>query len=510
MNRTFFILLAGLSWFQCSSAETAPSAPRLANLIKEIDTVNAPVSAEQEQRTAQYLSDLKTLEKRVQATGNLNKVLQVVNEREAWESGKPTPPIDPRDEDIAIGLRKLRYYFDKEINTIQTTRRMNSEKQRAEIRDKFDALEKLLTTEGKIKEAIETRKYKEMFVAGKLDPTPQINKSEAITVETMPSVAENSTKFPIPDPAGYPPLPGETCRIVIVHYNNPPSKTEPASYKKIERDDYTNVVDLAEFMNADEVAAILEDGRPVYWRRDGTKLDPRNVSAVKLWSGRFASLCWIDKDGYAGLISDNKQIEDDLKKLGKVRALYPDHHYAFAIAEDGTRHIIASGKIHPNVERAFAITENIVAPGYAGHPYIKILRNDGSLEEFIFDKEPKQFQPPGSVRKLLAFHTWQKTDGEYVISGALAPFVNEVRKIEKEILQIEGRSGFLTIQFPGKKWKIFHNEKGSVTNLSKFEKAFDGATSIRATGTGLVALLPSTTVPRSGLWDIDELIASRK
>ena len=94
-------------------AQENTADPRLDAILKEVAALRDAVSARQQTRTEKYIADLKELEKKTQSTGNLDKVLQVSDERAAWQSGKPTPSFDPKDETVILSLRKLRYYFDK-------------------------------------------------------------------------------------------------------------------------------------------------------------------------------------------------------------------------------------------------------------------------------------------------------------------------------------------------------------------------------------------------------------
>ena len=141
-------------------------------------------------RAEKYIDDLTTLEKQISSQGDLDTVLQVKTEREAWKSGNPTKPIDPKDTSFPLELRKLRYYFDQDIEQLKNDR-LNAKIARWNgLIDEFDNLEKRLTSVGRIDEALEVRKTRKDFVEGKLGMTSP--GSESLAKNTV--VVEESKK----------------------------------------------------------------------------------------------------------------------------------------------------------------------------------------------------------------------------------------------------------------------------------------------------------------------------
>ena len=512
---SFFIII----FFACllsSKAQEEAQDPRLDVILAEVATLRDAVFAKQQTRTEKYIADLKALEEKTQSTGNLDKVLQVSEERTAWEAGTPTPTFDPKDETVILGLRKLRYYFDKEFATIRDTARMNSEQQRTQIQDKFVSLEKALTTEGKIAQAIETRKLKEQFIAGTLGAelaATEVKKPVANVMPTAPSkkqVADEAT-FPLPEPEGFPPLPTEKGRIVLIKFPEASENFDDRAVKEIERDDYDDFVALGENMSTNMIAAIRADGRPICWKASGEKIDPRNVSVVRLWSGLGPGVIWVDDQGHVGAMGGIAEFEKDLKDLGKVRYFSPTGGLVFAIDDSGERHLLGTLKEKPNVTRAFHNKESIVSAKFGGTNYIMVLHNDGSVVEFLNEKLPETLAPPQSCTNLLDYGCAVTANGGFIGFGLRKNLAGLISELGEKVVEIKSLDGIRnTIQMESGKWTVIQRNKLEWQRMKEIEPALSDALDVHLTRAGIVAILPTSSVPRSGLWEIDELIEARK
>lgn len=139
--------------------------PRILGIVDRIEALESSGEKGVKVRTQKYTEDLKLLERKIQTSGDLDKVLEITEERQAWQEGRETPRIDPKDNSIHLDLRKLRYYFDRDVNLIRLKYQDISGDLNAAINVDLFTLERALTTEGKIEEAIHVRKMKEKFFA---------------------------------------------------------------------------------------------------------------------------------------------------------------------------------------------------------------------------------------------------------------------------------------------------------------------------------------------------------
>ncbi len=168
-------------WAQAQA--DAPQVPEIEQILAPLRALEAKAGEAVQTRTEKYLADLKTLETNVaKATGELEQVLVVRKEREAWEKGKPTPVIDPKDESKPLELRKLRYYFDRERGQLETQAETALAKARQAAAAKLKRLEDGWTREKKIELAVAARKVREGLAAKAVaDPdTPKLGLGEKV------------------------------------------------------------------------------------------------------------------------------------------------------------------------------------------------------------------------------------------------------------------------------------------------------------------------------------------
>ena len=140
--------------------------PRLQQILTAIELIEKQGSGDMAQRTAKYVADLKELETEVAKSGVLNHVIQVRKEREAWEKGQKTESLDPKDQEIVLGLRKLRYYFDQDLKKLGGASGGKNPDRAAKLAASLTELETTLTKEGKIDDALAARSAKEKLLAG--------------------------------------------------------------------------------------------------------------------------------------------------------------------------------------------------------------------------------------------------------------------------------------------------------------------------------------------------------
>ncbi len=140
--------------------------PRLQQILTAIELIEKQGSGDMAQRTGKYVADLKALEEEVAKSGVLNHVIQVRKEREAWEKGQKTESFNPKDPEIVLGLRKLRYYFDQDLKKLGGASGGKNPEQVAKLAAGLTELETALTKEGKIEDALAARAAKEKLLAG--------------------------------------------------------------------------------------------------------------------------------------------------------------------------------------------------------------------------------------------------------------------------------------------------------------------------------------------------------
>lgn len=159
-----------------SVAQDAPLQAEIEKLIAPLREFDKQSEAAVDVRRSKYIADLKELEKSIAAkTGDLEQVIPVRNEREAWEKGEATPSIDPKDEAVPLDLRKLRYYFDEDQKKLAANIAKKMAAQRAAVDARLKEMEASLTKEAKIESALavrNARKNLDTLVSVPTKPTP--------------------------------------------------------------------------------------------------------------------------------------------------------------------------------------------------------------------------------------------------------------------------------------------------------------------------------------------------
>ncbi len=167
---TLALTLASIA---CLPAQESPPPPEIAAALVPIAETEAKAAAAKEKRIESYVADLAKLEKSVaKDTGDLQAVLSVRTEKETWAKGAPTPAIDPKDESKPLALRKLRFYFDRDLANLETQAKAAMAEARNLAKSRLKALEVRFTKEREIGLALAARQ------AGAnpdpaLDPTPK-------------------------------------------------------------------------------------------------------------------------------------------------------------------------------------------------------------------------------------------------------------------------------------------------------------------------------------------------
>ena len=193
----YVYILTACVLFRIVVAQESVPDPRLTKILEEVRVAQDGFKRGEKERIAKYIEDLKALEKKVAPSGELDMLLQVVREREAWESGKPSSKIDPKDNSVILDLRKLRFYFEQELVKVQATDKVRDDEIISGISARLEELVRALTKEGRIPEAVEVRKVKEQLIAG----TPVFPKDEVNPENMVPgeggTLAEDGFDQPI-------------------------------------------------------------------------------------------------------------------------------------------------------------------------------------------------------------------------------------------------------------------------------------------------------------------------
>lgn len=163
------LLLFALCGFAAADEPAALSAAR-----SEYESRLAPfrqkLDAAIQTRTEKYVADLKGLEDRLAASGQLDPLLVIRAEREAYEKGLHTSGFDPKNRKIPAAARPVRAAFDSDIVRIRTAALPDGRKLAAAYAQQLESLERKLTMQSDIPAAVAVREERARFQQNEMDP----------------------------------------------------------------------------------------------------------------------------------------------------------------------------------------------------------------------------------------------------------------------------------------------------------------------------------------------------
>jgi formylglycine-generating enzyme required for sulfatase activity len=157
---TLLLTLAFLTLPGSAQDQTVP-VPELATLKKEyaslVKTADGPRLAAVAELDKKYIAKLEQAQQTAQQTGKLDEALAIDEEKKAVSSGSGVED-DDKTPDM---LKKMRAIYRAEIAKLELVRARNHKPLRDDYASELDALVLRLTKDGKLKEAMTVRKFRE-------------------------------------------------------------------------------------------------------------------------------------------------------------------------------------------------------------------------------------------------------------------------------------------------------------------------------------------------------------
>jgi len=329
---------------------------------------------------------------------------------------------------------------------------------------------------------------------------------------------DGPVSFPLPDPQ-LPPLPNVKCRIVVVKMPGAKPTMSQEAFAAVQRDDYADVVKLADRMSPENVVAIRVDGQPVRWNQEGKRDSARAQAVLAFETEWLGGWFWVERDGR---IKCDRAVRPDelVKELEALKGVVHcsvDYHLVFAITADGARHVLGRDRDHPNLRLALAGIENIVKADFGSASFASALKNDGSVATFVQEKKFGLSSAPGACIHQYVYAVKMGSDRKVVLTGGAyanaLPLLDEVGSSVREFVPGPNENPVHAIQLENLEWRFLYGPArgGTLTWHVDLGKALGDAVQIaRPREDGfIVALLPADSVPRSGIWELGELVAHR-
>ena len=511
INRLPFVLLFCIVWTLRSSQENDNRGPdpRLSAILAEIKKQQSASKKDGDSRIRKYIADLRALEKKTSATGDLDMVLQVSKERESWESGNPTPSINPQDNSVLLDLRKLRYYFDQELSQIRAAGILSSNRQNHDITKKLETLVQTLTKEGKISQAVEVRKVKEQFIAGVL----KIDSSKEATI------VKDTPKPMVPNPGSETPdAPTQSAKksriVAITLQQGEQDEKYNLIFDRIAQDDLTDIVSLGSPLPFNHLVAIRDNGTMVAWQGSKARQD---TTGDFVWAVRHHYLPPIGLQSTGQILagpSGETEFKSRIEQIDDAVSISASNGVLAAVREDGSIEVIGKESEKPFPQFLKQQRNNVSQIFMDGNTHARVLTRDGKVIDY---RDNSVSTLADNIATMHTFHFGKNLDGELIAWGPGSKDVNRMIGAENNLPE----SAYLThdwlvLMYKNGERHFWTGESRRLANWKRdrnMERAIHGATQLRRLAweqwRWLVVLIPADSVPRSGLWEVHDLVKAR-
>ncbi len=321
-------------------------------------------------------------------------------------------------------------------------------------------------------------------------------------------------KLPLPIPE-LPPLPVEKCRLVAFFLEKAEADSNHRKLKPIQNDDYDDLVKFGRF-GGPQAVAIRSNGEAVWWRTSGKIVSPPGaVVAIRNRDG--AELFTLNKRGEAWVAGDGADSFPGLKTAQEIAELAAYDGLAVAIHRDGSVSLYGKNAKSLNPRKVLEV-EDPRRLAWVSERFLLVIRSGGQIakienaqiSETFAEKAVESYNPFGPPQ------LFRNPAGEFFSNEPSyehqVRFFNQVSDPIFAVLSYPWAMAAKTkfgwqIKFrqrtQGERWRSDPKVESLVADAVDLRIVQDLNHLL------VLALLPADTVPRSGLWDVDELIAAR-
>ena len=184
------LALSGTSFGQVSPPAGLPNAEPTelttarSQYEARVKTLHEKVPDAVSKRNSKYVSDLQLLSNQIATTGNLDALLPIKAEREAYQNGQATTGFDAKDPAVPASARQLRTTFEADLNKISQFAATEEHNYAAAYLRQLEDLVKKLTMAGNVDGALAVRTEKQEV---------QSLMSTETTTAQPPAAAPNAT-----------------------------------------------------------------------------------------------------------------------------------------------------------------------------------------------------------------------------------------------------------------------------------------------------------------------------
>jgi len=537
-SRTWFVgaLLLFVTAFPLpAEAEVPESPPELKQLLTDFrerrdQSLRNPIEARLARLHGQYAAALERGIGRATEQGNLDAVLELRNELQRLEDGEPCN-LD-RTFETASG-RKLGKTYHAEIEEILVTDAKRRERFAARLDQALENLQADFTRREQVEQALEVKNYREGgavtdFVTAYQEHFPSLPfdalaaaqevESESVPNDSTPLGGGEEPDFEFEAIASIPPQERPSCRLVFLPIERPQGSPVPSTFRAIAAADRTDLVGVghAPFPH---VGVIRKDGAMMLWEDGPGEGPPETAPGSHVWCEQHSRtpLIGLNVDGTLSALGGEADpgLRAKLHVQRDVSAFALTHQSIGVIHRDGAVTVLGQNN-HRTVDVIHSL-EDVKDMQFAGIQYAGILLEDGTAFK-ISNGQRKKSQSPRGMERLHNGGLREDRSGTVITTaGNSSRWAPQwvIDKVGRDPRQVYSTSDFFgAIEEDGRFHLWEHLDNGEWEQREACEEALRGAFQFawlnRVGDEWIAALLPADSVPRSGVWDAEELVKARE
>ena len=209
--------------------------------------------------------------------------------------------------------------------------------------------------------------------------------------------------------------------------------------------------------------------------------------------------------------TDDADLATRLKTESGITHIASSYGVLSIVRDDGSLAVLGPNANVPNTGVMNGMT-NVSQVGFSGASFATVLKTDGTVIS-LANGSPREVGLSEEVVQILAHTVGQTRSGEVISWGVFAEEVTkELGRNPRQVFAENRRFG--GIRSDGTVFLAKMDDVGKWKKLDTLARALKGTHSLTwlfdDRSDWIAAVLPADSIPRSGLWELEELAAARK
>lgn len=512
-NLSSALLLGALSFLILfrANAETPSGPPELVEFIEKAGTareeaIDTPIAEKLSALDENYASALKRAGETAQRKGDLEAAILIKSELDRMEAGEP---FDLEKEIPLTSATRIVYTYSDELEKIAAEQKTFQQAFAAKVDAGLNQLIADLTKGDRLEDALKVKEYSEsdavsQIVEGGEDSVFLIGVSDTDTPASISASTEATMKASTKTI-----LPGDLPPGRLVFIALTPGAKLPPGFQAAADADMTDIAMVGRTTYGN-VGVIRSDGALVYWNGSG---EPEIIPGNNIFCEQSFGLPLIglDQTGKLNATSDaDSETKAAIEAQSDVVHIGVTSGICAVISSDGKLDVIGPRDDIENAKKMEEI-QNAAGTGFSGAAFASVLKTDGTVADFV-NGEEQNGKPKDTVTKLHGFRIGENERGEVIQwGGGGRTMLEEIGENPRKVFAMPNL--FVAISREGEFFLYRKEGNSSIERVDGDNDALEGANSFTWVGgqgeEWLIVVLPADSVPRSGLWTLEELAADR-